>query len=339
MLAFLGLTILSLGPIIYYLRYLRYMDRAEPEPLDLVLKVMAWGACSVIPVVIIGLLLRKGLLDGKPEHLGEIFLHAFVVIAVVEELAKLVAGLWPVWNDPNFNEENDGIVYVTASSLGFAAVENFLYVLQFGIGTGIVRAIISVPAHMSWGILMGYYAGLAKFAPPGERARLILKGYLSAVVLHGLFDAFLMSEIPLLVLIMFFGAPVYIWKTINRLLEKGRQLSIQRLEAGGGVIPLAPEAPVLIEPSPVKLYLARALYLLSAGFWGLIFLGLSAGPGPHARAPHPPLSQVLLGSVVLTAPFILVGWLLSGSYWHHYKRYLRDRPQALPPCEPPEMRQ
>lgn len=330
MLPFLVLTILSIAPIVMFFRYLRYMDRAEPEPVELVMKVMKWGAISSVPVVIVEVAIEKFAFGGTPKTLGGIFLFSFIGIAAVEELGKLLAGLIPVWNDPNFNEENDGIVYVSAASLGFAGIENFFYVIDGGAGVGILRAVLTVPGHLAWGAMMGYYAGLAKFVPPEQQQSLIVRGYLYAVFGHGLYDAFLLSHQGLLVLIMFFAGPVYIWKTIRNLFETGRHLSLQRIAREG--VPLAEadaEDPVIAPPSAWKLYLARLLYTLSFGFWGLIILGL------YAQAQHPEryspeiVPQAIVGTVILTAFPLMLARFLSSSYWRQERKF-----KASPPPPP-----
>lgn len=329
---FLLLSIISIAPVIMFFKYLRYMDRAEPEPIDLVLKVVRWGAFSIVPVVFVEVGLEKLMFGGEAKTLGGIFFFSFVGIAAVEELAKLVAGLWPVWNDPNFNEENDGIVYVAASSLGFAGLENFFYVFEHGVGVGVLRAVMAVPGHMAWGAMMGYYAGLAKFAPPEARVSLLLRGYLYAVIGHGLYDAFLLSKQPLLVLIMFLAGPIYIWKSISNLFDAGRKLSLQRIASHGLVPACADEPEVYTTPPSVwKLYVARLLYTLSGGFWALILIGIYAQKTYPKEFPPTDVPSALLGTAVLTALPIVLAWLLSASYRSHLARYKIPRASAPEP--------
>lgn len=326
MLPFLVLTALSIAPVVMFFRYLRYMDRAEPEPVELVMKVMKWGAISIVPVVIAEVAIEKFAFGGPPKTLAGIFLFSFIGIAAVEELGKLLAGLIPVWNDPNFNEENDGIIYVSSASLGFAGIENFFYVIDNGAGVGILRAVLSVPGHLAWGAMMGYYAGLAKFAPPEQQQSMIVRGYLVAVFGHGLYDAFLLSQQPLLVLIMFLAGPVYIWKTIRNLFETGRSLSLHRIARDGGPpVVEEKEEPVVIAPSAWKLYFARLLYTLSAGFWGLMLLGLFAQAQDPRQYGSIPIKEALLGTVILTAFPLMLARFLSSSYWRQERKFIASR--------------
>ena len=88
-----------------------------------------------------------------------------------------------------FNEPFDGIVYAVMVSMGFAALENIFYVFQFGYTTGILRAFTAVPAHATFGILMGFFMGKAKFSPSKIKNNLLGLGV--ATIFHGAYDFFL----------------------------------------------------------------------------------------------------------------------------------------------------
>ena len=92
------------------------------------------------------------------------FIKAFIVVALVEEFSKYIIVKYYAQNNREFNEPFDGIVYAVMVSMGFAALENVLYVYQYGSSTGITRAFTAVPAHATFGILMGYFMGKAKFS-------------------------------------------------------------------------------------------------------------------------------------------------------------------------------
>lgn len=96
-----------------------------------------------------------------------------------------------IWRDKNFDEYFDGIVYATFIGLGFACVENIEYVFMFGFGTGVVRALLSVPGHFLFGVVMGYFLSMAKFHPE-KRGTYLISGLLLAMIAHGLFDWLLM---------------------------------------------------------------------------------------------------------------------------------------------------
>ena len=187
------------GALLMYYFYKR--DAHEPEPRDKVLKVMGWGAAVSVVAVIVELILMAAFQDmAVPGSPLAVFLNAFIVAALVEEVCKYGVVRGTVYNDPEFDEPYDGIVYCVAASLGFAIIENVLYVAGGGFGVGIVRAILSVPAHALFGVFMGYYIGRSKFAPPEGRAKFHMMGLAVAVVTHGAYDYVLLSGKPMLAL-------------------------------------------------------------------------------------------------------------------------------------------
>ena len=105
---------------------------------------------------------------------------AFIVAALTEEGMKFLAFYFFFWKNRNFNERFDGIVYAVYISLGFAGIENILYVFTGGYSVGVIRALTAVPAHALFGIVMGYYFGMAKFNP-GRTYNLPGSGFLSAL--------------------------------------------------------------------------------------------------------------------------------------------------------------
>jgi RsiW-degrading membrane proteinase PrsW (M82 family) len=120
------------------------------------------------------------------------FVWQFVYVALIEEGLKFCVVWFAAYRSPHFNEVMDGIVYGVAASLGFATVENILYVFSGGVGAAIIRAFLSVPSHAAYGGIIGYYLGLAKLSrrqTPNNEEKLMVKGLLIAVALHGAFDA------------------------------------------------------------------------------------------------------------------------------------------------------
>jgi len=74
--------------------------------------------------------------------------------------------------------------------MGFATLENIEYVYNYGITNGIVRMLLSVPAHGTFAVLMGYFVSLAKFKPE-RRGFYFFLAILLPVVFHGTYDFFL----------------------------------------------------------------------------------------------------------------------------------------------------
>lgn len=141
-----------------------------------------------------------GLIDfGSIEIFIEKAIFAFFIVGAGEELAKFLALRIGFFKRKNFNEPFDGIVYGASIALGFASLENLMYVFEGGVETAIARMFTAVPMHACAGIIMGYYVGIAKFSnKPGLN---LMKGWLFATLLHGLYDWFLfIDEIPFLAL-------------------------------------------------------------------------------------------------------------------------------------------
>jgi RsiW-degrading membrane proteinase PrsW (M82 family) len=183
------LLIIALAPVFILTIYVYSRDKYEKEPLNLLIKALFLGLLIAIPV----LFLEKFLSAISPlmTYGQTAFYNAFVVAAFSEELFKFLALFLLVWSNANFNEKFDGIVYAVFISLGFAGIENILYVFQHGETTGYIRAIVSVPAHAIFGVGMGFYFGLAKFYPK-QRTGFLIKSFVYPILLHGIFDFILM---------------------------------------------------------------------------------------------------------------------------------------------------
>ena len=106
----------------------------------------------------------------------------------VEELAKWVVLVAAVYHWDEFDEPLDGVVYGVAVALGFATLENILFVTRLGLGVAWQRALFAVPAHALFGATMGYYAGRAKFDRGGEAVARPRALSARAVGFHGLYD-------------------------------------------------------------------------------------------------------------------------------------------------------
>lgn len=183
------LLILALAPVFIISFYVYYRDKYEKEPIWLLLKALVVGCLITAPVIFV----ERFLSLQMPEfsHTGTALYDAFLVAGFTEEFFKYIAFIFLIWRNKNFNEKFDGIVYAVFISLGFAGIENILYVFQLGEQTGYVRMVISVPAHALFGVTMGYYFGLAKFYKKSRGIHLT-RSLLYPIVLHGIFDFILM---------------------------------------------------------------------------------------------------------------------------------------------------
>ena len=134
----------------------------------------------------------------------ETLLYAFLGVALVEEFSKWIMTYLIGYHNKEFDELYDGIVYAIFVSLGFAFIENILYVFQTSsINTALLRAISAVPSHACDAIFMGYYLSMAKqYALKGYKKKESKHVWLSIFVpalLHGVYDFCLMSGYMILV--------------------------------------------------------------------------------------------------------------------------------------------
>ncbi len=151
-----------------------------------------------------------GMMPGSG-YLLQLGYNAFLVAGFTEELFKFLALYLLIWKNPNFNEKFDGIVYAVFISLGFAAIENIMYVSSGGAGVALTRAVTAVPAHALFGITMGYFFGIAHM-DPARRNAYLARAFAVPFVLHGAYDFILMSKEPFMLLLFI---PFLIWLYIS----------------------------------------------------------------------------------------------------------------------------
>ncbi len=222
----MALTILitALLPIGLFFGLICHKDRCQPEPVRQLVKAFALGLLSVLLSLAVSVPSEAvGLFPELPTTIEGAIRAAFFGAAVPEELAKF-AVLWLVLRrNPYFDEKMDGIVYAVCVSLGFAALENALYLFTHAdmyLSLGIRRAIFSIPGHFCFGVLMGYYYSLARFdAHSRTRRRLLILA--APIMAHGLYDSFLfigdVSEELCGIMSLFFLFFCYrLWKFASR---------------------------------------------------------------------------------------------------------------------------
>lgn len=189
----MDLIIYALAPVAIIIFYIYLKDKYEKEPKRLLIISFLLGAIVSIIITII-LSSAFNIIIPLKDNLSvwEQFKQAFFVVAFPEELSKYLIVLLFAQRQKAFNEPFDGIVYAVMVSMGFAATENIMYVMESGASTALVRAFTAVPAHATFGILMGYFMGKAKFSD--NRLQLNLAGLGLAVLFHGAYDFFLFIE-------------------------------------------------------------------------------------------------------------------------------------------------
>jgi protease PrsW len=188
------LLALALAPGIAIMIYFYSKDQYDREPLKNLIISFLLGILSTLPAIILQLTLSKQL-DAyfASKSLVYYFIYTFGIIGLSEEGSKLFMLRIYAYRKKAFNEPLDGIIYSVMVSMGFATLENIGYVWEGGLSVAFLRMFLSVPAHASFAVLMGYHVGLAKFDPENANTHFI-KGLLLAAFFHGSYDFFLFLQ-------------------------------------------------------------------------------------------------------------------------------------------------
>ena len=193
------LLLAALVPAAFLMVQVYRLDRIEKEPAGLLLKLALFGALSGLAAGAIEGALTRVLDVTLGGGLLRLMLENFLAVALVEEACKRWVVLKFAWRHPAFDYRFDAVVYCVFSALGFAALENILYVAEYGFAVAVSRALLSVPGHCFFAVYMGIYLGQAKMAEramqwyyielpdesPGQYLRASL---LVPTLLHGFWD-------------------------------------------------------------------------------------------------------------------------------------------------------
>ena len=171
-------------------------DKHEREPIGLLMRAFFFGVLSVFVTLLLGKLVNS-FVTIHEDNITEQAVHAFLIVALVEEFSKFIFVRWILYYNSNFNEPFDGIVYSVMVGMGFATFENIFYVYEGGVGVAILRMFTAVPAHACFAVLMGYYLGKAKFEH--KKGIYSLYALIVASLFHGAYDYFwFISYVPVI---------------------------------------------------------------------------------------------------------------------------------------------
>ncbi|BDS15500.1 PrsW family intramembrane metalloprotease [Aureispira anguillae] len=208
------LLLLSILPGFLIVLYIYWRDRHYKEPIWYLTVCFVFGMLSTYPAIKME---EFGIRDlGIFNTVGDPFMtftFTFAVVAFSEEFVKYIFLRYYIFPKEEFDEPMDGIVYSVMISMGFATLENILYIVvrttDFDVAfqIGLLRMITAVPAHAIFAILMGYFVGLAKFSE-NRKDFFLLLGLVSAILLHGTYDFFIFMQMKefLIWFTLIFGA-------------------------------------------------------------------------------------------------------------------------------------
>lgn len=185
------LIYLAAGPGIALAVYIYYSDKWDLEPKRLVVISFFLGGLACFPSNYFEGAFQKifdleGIFSGQPYTWWQKAFYAFFGVALVEESCKFLFLKGFIFDDREFNEPFDGIVYGGIVGCGFATVENLMYILPGGYEVGMIRMLTAVPGHVFDGIILGYFMGKAKFCPNPNMN--LIGGLGLVIILHGLYD-------------------------------------------------------------------------------------------------------------------------------------------------------
>ncbi len=201
-------------------------DKYEKEPWSHLLVCFLLGVIAMFIARSVENFLESAAYDFAIDMPDLLFhaLIAFVVVAFVEEFLKFLPLRFYIFPRKAFNEPMDGIVYGVMIGMGFATAENMMYVSSGNWETALIRMFTAVPAHGMIGVIMGYFAGQAKFNPH-QRFQLLMQGFWLAVLGHGAYDFFILQEnYPALAILSLVLLAIGYWVTI-RLVRREREKS------------------------------------------------------------------------------------------------------------------
>lgn len=193
------LTALSAIPALGLAGYIWWQDETQNEPLSLLVATFLLGVLTASFAAVVNSVLNP-YFQGFAAF-GTILFY-FIVVGPIEETVKLLAVRLYAYTKDSFNAVIDGAVYGAMAGLGFAFIENALYIMRqvgtesaemgvglIGAGAGITAArSLAGPGHVIYSAFAGYYLGLAKFNPE-NRGPIVIKGIIIAAGIHALYNS------------------------------------------------------------------------------------------------------------------------------------------------------
>ncbi|WP_047985327.1 glutamic-type intramembrane protease PrsW [Ornithinibacillus californiensis] len=200
----LGIISAGVAPALALMSFFYLKDRIT-EPIPLIIRTFIYGCLLVFPIMFIQYAFES-------DQIGNIFVQSFFVVAFLEEFFKWFIFLYVIYQHTQFDAHYDGIVYAVSISLGFATIENILYLFVNGIEYALSRAIFPVSSHALFGVIMGYYFGKAKMNQVNKTGNILL-ALIIPITLHGIYNFILiyvtenwaLFVIPFMTILWFFG--------------------------------------------------------------------------------------------------------------------------------------
>lgn len=178
----------AIAPGLALFSYFYLRNQMSTEPRKTLLQAFIYGALITFPIMFIQYVLKEEGVFSSP------FVANVLFSSTIEEFFKWLVIFVVIYGHIEFDDPYDGILYGASISLGFATVENVLYLLSFGIDTAFLRALLPVSSHALYGVVMGYYFGKSKFAKNDKATEYLVLAFLAPLLLHFIYNAILSFE-------------------------------------------------------------------------------------------------------------------------------------------------
>lgn len=196
----LGYVLLALAPGLFWLWFFIRGRTYRSKPRRLVAFGFFLGMLSTVPAAAIEVAVLDDARTGAGAGLATAAAAMLFVVGPVEELSKFMAVRLGPFRSLYFDEPRDGLVYAVAASLGFASLENLVYIFQFGPEVMVVRAPLSTLAHVIFGSFWGLALGMQAQNDQRARGLWLVGGLVVAAAAHGVFNILLFTQSPVGVL-------------------------------------------------------------------------------------------------------------------------------------------
>lgn len=206
-------------PVIAFAFWIYKKDKYDKENILVLLKYFILGMLiSFLAILIEKFLLKERIFQGDVK----LIYTSFIIAGVTEEVLKGIILSLLATREQNYNEKLDGIVYSIFLSLGFATIENIIYMNYEGIYSiyeiALIRTFISIPGHIMFAITMGYYISKYKFEKNKiKRRQELILAFLIPILIHGTFDFILMIEYKWIIVIFIIYLTVLAKINLNKL--------------------------------------------------------------------------------------------------------------------------
>ena len=216
----------AIAPGLALLSYFYLRNEMDTEPRRTLLHSFIYGGVITFPVLFLQFVIKE------EQALSDPFFINVVFTSSIEEFVKWLIILAVILRHIEFDDPYDGILYGAAVSLGFATVENVIYLLSFGIDHAFMRAVLPVSSHALFGVVMGYYYGKGKFSSDEIQKKYIALALIGPVGLHIMYNSILMLEEYFMYAMLPFM--LFLWTFALRKVKQAHEHLIEHLSRSNG---------------------------------------------------------------------------------------------------------